>query len=77
LWAMRSGQTLEGVLTIAAVVNFPQTPKWAKRSNTPPTRQPNQATRSREYLTPDEVESMIVAARRGGGRVGERDALLS
>ena len=54
---------------------LPQTSKWAKRSNTPPVRQANQASRTREYLTPGEVERMI-AARRGGGRVGERDALL-
>jgi integrase len=73
---MRSGQTIEGAKKIASVINFSQTSKWAKQTNSPPTRQPNQATRTREYLTADEVERMTVAARRGGGRVGERDALL-
>jgi len=73
---MRSGQIIEGARKIAAVIPFPQTSKWAKRSNPPPTRQPNQATRTREYLTADEVERMIATARKAGGRVGERDALL-
>jgi type 1 fimbriae regulatory protein FimB/type 1 fimbriae regulatory protein FimE len=36
----------------------------------------NQASRTREYLTPDEVERMITAARHVGGRLAERDALL-
>lgn len=38
-------------------------------------RKPNQAVRSREHLTPDEVERMIVAGRQRG-RYGNRDALL-
>jgi len=42
----------------------------------PPTRQPNQTSRSREYLTPDAVERMITAARQAGGRLAEHDALL-
>jgi integrase len=61
---------------MAALIQLPQTSKWAKRENQPPIRQPNQASRTREYLTPDEVERMITAARRGGGRLAERDALL-
>jgi type 1 fimbriae regulatory protein FimB/type 1 fimbriae regulatory protein FimE len=61
---------------MAAVIHLPQTSKWAKRGNQPPVRQPNQASRTREYLTPDEVERMIAAARRGGGRLAERDGLL-
>src|SRR5205823_14588710 len=61
---------------MAAVIRLPQTSKWAKRENLPPVRQPNQASRTREYLTPDEVERMIVAARRIDGRLAERDALL-
>jgi integrase len=61
---------------MAAVIQLPQTSKWAKRGNLPPTRQPNQASRTREYLTPDEVERMIVAARRIDGRLAARDALL-
>jgi integrase len=48
----------------------------AKRIKTPPPRQPNQASRTREHLTPDEVERLIVAAHQVGGRVAERDALL-
>lgn len=42
----------------------------------PPRRQPNSASRTREHLTPDEVERLITAARRAGGRLAERDALL-
>jgi integrase len=61
---------------MAAVVQLAQTSKWAKRDNLPPVRQPNKASRTREFLTPDEVERMIGAARRAGGRLAERDALL-
>jgi integrase len=58
------------------VIQLPQPSKWAKRENLPPVRQPNQASRTREYLTPDEVERMITAARRADGRLAERDSLL-
>jgi integrase len=61
---------------MAAVIQLPQTSKWAKRENQPPVRQPNQASRTREYLTPGEVERMVTAARRAGGRLAERDSLL-
>ena len=61
---------------MATVFPLRQTPKWAKRENLPPTRQRNQASRAREYLTPDEVERIVVAARHGGGRLADRDALL-
>ena len=61
---------------MAAVIPLVQTPKWAKRDNLPPARQANRASRTREHLTPDEVERMIVAARRAGGRLASRDALL-
>ena len=61
---------------MAAVVPVRQTPKWAKRRNLAPIRQRNQATRTREHLTPDEVQRMMTAARRAGGRLAERDALL-
>ena len=61
---------------MAAIIPLRQSPFWAKRENLPPTRQPNQASRTREYLTPDEVERMITAARHAGGRLAERDALL-
>jgi type 1 fimbriae regulatory protein FimB/type 1 fimbriae regulatory protein FimE len=61
---------------MAAVIPLPQTSKWAKRNNQPPVRQLNQASRTREYLTPDEVERMMTSARRAAGRRAERDALL-
>jgi type 1 fimbriae regulatory protein FimB/type 1 fimbriae regulatory protein FimE len=68
--------SLDGTSKMAEIIPLPQTPKWAKRENQPPTRQRNQASRTREYLTPDEVERMIVAARRAAGRLADRDALL-
>jgi hypothetical protein len=52
---------------MAAIIPLPQTSKWAKSENQPPVRRPNQASRTREYLTPDEVNRMITAARRAGG----------
>jgi type 1 fimbriae regulatory protein FimB/type 1 fimbriae regulatory protein FimE len=61
---------------MAAIIPLHQTSKWAKRQNQPPIRQRNQESRSREYLTPDEVERMIVATRQAGGRLADRDALL-
>jgi type 1 fimbriae regulatory protein FimB/type 1 fimbriae regulatory protein FimE len=61
---------------MASVIQLRPTSKWAKRENQPPVRQPHQASRTREYLTLDEVERMIVAARRAGGRLAERDALV-
>jgi len=48
----------------------------AKRENVPPTRQPNQASLRRKYLTPDAVKRMIIAARQAGGRLAEHDVLL-
>jgi type 1 fimbriae regulatory protein FimE len=41
----------------------------------PPRRVPNAAVRGREYLTPDEVEGLIKAAK-SIGRHGHRDAAL-
>lgn len=61
---------------MAAVIQLRQTSKWAKRDNQPPVRKPNQTSRTREYLTPDEVERMVTAARQAGGRLAERDTLL-
>ena len=61
---------------MAAIIQLPQTSKWAKRENLPPTRQPNEASRTREYLTPVEVERTIVAARHAAGHLANRDALL-
>ena len=60
----------------ATVIALPQKPISAKSSNLPPIKQPNKASRVREYLTPAEVEKMINAARRVGGRMAARDALL-
>jgi integrase len=41
----------------------------------PPTKPQNQARRTREYLTPAEVERLLSAARKVG-RYGDRDATL-
>ncbi len=49
------------------------------RPVTPPPQRPkdaNKLIRAREYLTADEVERMISAARRTGGRMARRDELL-
>lgn len=61
---------------MATIISLPQTSKWAKQDKLPPIRQRNQASRTREYLTPDEVDRMTIAARQTGGRLAERDALL-
>ncbi len=61
---------------MAAIIPLHQTPKWAKPRSGPPIRQRNQASRAREYLTPDEVERLVTAARQAGGRLADRDALL-
>ena len=61
---------------MAAIIPLRQTSKWAKQENLPPVRQPNRVSRTREHLTPDEVERRIIAARQAGGRLAERDALL-
>jgi integrase len=61
---------------MAAVVPLRQPSFSAKRPKSPPARQFNRDRRSREHLTPDEVELMITAARQTGGRLAERDALL-
>lgn len=46
-----------------------------RKQGSPPLRRPNSEKRTREYLTPDEVEEMIDAAK-DVGRHGFRDALL-
>jgi hypothetical protein len=58
---------------MAAVVRLDQTLNWAKRRNLPPVRQRNRKSRSREYLTADEIERMILATRQVGGRVASRE----
>jgi hypothetical protein len=62
---------------MATVIELPQSPFSAKRPKSPLPRQPNQARRTREHLTLDEIECMIAAACRAGGRLAERDALLT
>ena len=47
---MCADPALEGAKQMAAVIQLPRTSKWAKRDNQPPLRQPNQASRTREYL---------------------------
>lgn len=54
------------------VVELPQQSKMGK---SPPMRVPNSVRRSREYLSPAEVDSMITAAK-NAGRHGHRDATL-
>ena len=62
----------------ATVVSLPRSratrPDYVN-GNLPPKRVPNSAVRSREYLTPDEVEELIKAAK-NIGRHGHRDAAL-
>jgi type 1 fimbriae regulatory protein FimB/type 1 fimbriae regulatory protein FimE len=41
----------------------------------PPRRRPNKELRTREYLTPDEVERLLEALR--GNRHGQRDAAMA
>ena len=43
-------------------------------NRTVPTRRPNAELRTREYLTPSEIEKLLKAAK--GGRHGQRDATL-
>jgi integrase len=52
-----------------------QAAKMGKSKSVPPTRVVNASVRSREYLTPAEVEKMLEAAR-GSGRHGHRDEAL-
>jgi type 1 fimbriae regulatory protein FimE len=50
-------------------------PRVVNGKVTPPRRRKNIEDRTREYLTADEVEKVIAAAR-GSGRYGQRDATL-
>jgi type 1 fimbriae regulatory protein FimE len=54
------------------VIALPQSSKMGKL---PPKRTRNSEHRSREYLTPTEVDAMVSAAK-GAGRYGHRDAAL-
>ena len=44
------------------MIQLPQSPFWAKRKKQPPVSQPNNSSRSHEYLTLGEVERMTIAA---------------
>ena len=55
--------------------SLPQASNWAKREHRPPIK-PRKNPLSRDYLTRDEVDAMIAAARKAGGRTAERNALL-
>jgi type 1 fimbriae regulatory protein FimB/type 1 fimbriae regulatory protein FimE len=60
---------------MGTIVRLGQTSKMGKLLKSPPRRVPNATVRSREYLTPAEVEKMMAAAK-GAGRHGNRDAAL-
>jgi type 1 fimbriae regulatory protein FimE len=57
------------------VVQLRQPSFMGKLLKSPPRRVPNATVRSREYLTPAEVEKMMTAAK-GAGRHGNRDEAL-
>jgi hypothetical protein len=50
-----------------------QTSNWAKRDHRPPLKL-HKDPLARDYLTKEEVEAMIAAARKGSGRTTDRDA---
>ena len=60
---------------MARILTLPQTSNWAKRPHRPPVK-PRKDPLERDYVTRDEVEAMIRAASKTGGRTAERDALL-
>lgn len=63
---------------MATVLSFSNQTRAASSTvngKVPPRRLPNKARRSREHLTPDEVDRLIAAAARIG-RYGHRDATL-
>jgi integrase len=60
---------------MAAISPLTQPSNWAKRERRPPVK-PHKDPLSRDYLTGEEVEAMIAAARKAGGRTADRDALL-
>jgi len=61
--------------TVVSLRRLRETGPSSVHRNLPPKRIPNLAVRSREYLTPDEVEGLIKAAK-NIGRHGHRDAGL-
>jgi integrase len=60
---------------MSAILKLAEPSKTGKLRSSPPRRAPNATVRSREYLTPAEVEKMMAAAK-GTGRHGPRDAAL-
>src|SRR3990170_4429091 len=60
---------------MSRVIQLPQPSKTGKLGKIPPRRVHNTEVRSREYLTPAEVDAMIVAAK-GAGRHGHRDSTI-
>jgi len=63
---------------MAQVVELPRRSRKspiAKNGKVPPRRRPNRALRTREFLTPDEVERLLAAAGQRG-RYGARDRTL-
>lgn len=59
--------------TVIQLRSEDQPSNWAK----PPIRVANAAVRSREYLTEAEVDRMLDAVRKAGGRMVERDYVLT
>lgn len=57
------------------LIKLPQPSKMGKKQSAPPRRRKNAEVRSREYLTPVEVEALIEASKKTG-RHGHRDATL-
>ena len=53
-----------------------RTPPTAVNGTVPPPRARNRDVRPREYLTPQEVERLIAAAKKRGRRYGLRDATM-
>ena len=63
---------------MAQVIELPRRSRKspiAKNGKVPPRRRPNRALRTREFLTPDEVERLLAAAGQRG-RYGARDRTL-
>src|SRR5262250_1309615 len=72
----KTGQCEEATISRTRYLRVaaPPTPIAVNRT-VPPRRPPNAALRSREHLTPDEVEQLTAAARQRG-RYGHRDSTL-